>query len=210
VLTKDTNFSEWWADQTENLSQGKISSQKSDNDLFKYLIFSQHAHKEPVSKAELANKFHNTLTSKIGNKKNIILWSKEQLTISQNKNAKQLIISGPFGSGKTILLKEKAKEVAKQLNKKRALKEEKDEVQNIHFITLRQMYYGTMNETKKVEKNIQIHSLDKELEEFGIKVAFFWTVIELFEYLDGHSISDHFFIDEYALEDLSKVKTRNV
>jgi Cdc6-like AAA superfamily ATPase len=211
VLTKDTNFSEWWADQTEKLSQGKTSSQNSDNDLFKYLLFSQHAHKEPVSKAELANKLHSTFTSKIGNKKNIILWNKEQLTISQNKDAKQLIISGPFGSGKTVLLKEKAKELATMLKKKKSLAEKNGAVQNlafesVHFLTLRQVHADASFQLQnKTSSNLQSLILEKELEKFGIKVVFFWTLLELFEYIDEHSLSDHFFLDEFSLFGFSKV-----
>ena len=200
VLTKDTNFSEWWSAQAVNLENMNTGSQRSSTKLFNFLLFSQHAHKEPVSKAEAVDKLHNTIISKIGNKKNIVLWSKEQLMINRNKDVKHIIISGPFGSGKTILLKEKAIEVAKMLKKTRAL-------ENVHFLTLCTKHIGTLPVMKKVKNNIQTHCLKEELKHFGIKVASFWTVIELFEYIDEHSPSDHIFLDEFTLAGLSQVKT---
>ena len=117
MLTKDKKLSELWTAQTDHFDQINSGSRKSSKNIFKFLLFSQHAHKEPVSKAAVVEKLHSTITSTVGKKDNIILWNKEQLTINSYKNAKQLIICGPFGSGKTVLLKEKAKEVAEKLKK---------------------------------------------------------------------------------------------
>ena len=200
VLTKDTNFSEWWTSHADHPDLLHLDGKTSRNyKLFKYLLFSQHAHKEPVSKAEFANKLHDTIISKIGKKENIILWSKEQFAINQNKDTKHLLIMGPFGSGKTILLKEKAKEVAKNM----ALKDIAKGV--VHFLTLRQMHLGHVQEDKKVENNLQSLVFKAELEEFGVKVVFFWTVTELFNYIEENPASDHFFLDEFSLIMLSKV-----
>ena len=162
-----------------------------------------------MSKAAVVEKLHSTITTTVGKKDNIILWNKEQLTINSYKNAKQLIICGPFGSGKTVLLKEKANEVAEKLKKEKILQEKKGEVQqhppaNVHFLTLRQVYSNTITLDTKVENNIHAKLLEKELGE-GIKFAFFWTLLELLEYIEAHSSSDHFFLDEFSLSQLSKV-----
>ena len=122
-----------------------------------------------------------------------------------------MIIYGPFGSGKTILLKDKAIEVAKHLKKIGATEEKTGKFQNhalenVHFMVLRQIHNGSITETNKVEKNIQTHWLEKELGTFGIKVNFFWTIIELFEYIEEQPTSDNFFLDEFSLGFLSKVK----
>ena len=71
------------------------------------------------------------------------------------------------------------------------------------------MHLGHVQEDKKVENNLQSLVLKAELEEFGVKVVFFWTVTELFNYIEENPASDHFFLDEFSLIMLLKV-TRNV
>ena len=159
VLTKVKNYLNCGQLKLTILTMWTQAAKTAATIFLNFCFFSQHAHKEPVSKAAVVEKLHSTITSTVGKKDNIILWNKEQLTINSYKNAKQLIICGPFDSGKTVLLKEKAKEVAEKLKKEKILQEQKGEVQqqppeNVHFLTLRQVNSNTITLDTKVENNI--------------------------------------------------------
>jgi len=198
VLTEDTNFAEWWNNQNVKSTDSDSESWK---DLFKFLIFSQHAHKEPVSKADTTNKLHKDITTKVGAVNNILLWSKMQLAVF-SQEATKVIISGPFGSGKTIILKEKAKEVANNLKKMNESVVNKNS-EKVHFLTLHRMFSSIS--LKKTEKNVQTMLLQTELENYGIRVKFFWSPLELYTYLETQPLSDHIFLDEFSLSLPSKV-----
>jgi hypothetical protein len=201
VLTEDTNFAEWWTNQNVKRTDSDSESWK---DLFKFLIFSQHAHKEPVSKADTTNKLHKVITTKVGAVNNIFLWSKKQLSIFKNsQEATKVIISGPFVSGKTIILKEKAKEVATKLNKINEVT--KNVFETVHFLTLRQMFSSNISLLKKTEKNFQTNLLQTELKGYGIKVRFFWSFLNLYNYLEKQPLQDHIFLDEFSLSFPSQV-----
>ena len=73
MLTKDKKLSELWTAQTDQLDQINSGSRNSSKNIFKFLLFSQHAHKEPVSKAAVVEKLHSTITTAVGKKDNIIL-----------------------------------------------------------------------------------------------------------------------------------------
>ena len=137
VLTEKTDFVQWWKDQNDFYGSSMDLAQ-SDNELFKFLIFSQHMHKEPVTKRDIVDQFHNTISSKVGTPINILLWNRQQLSTLNSAEDLKLIITGPFGSGKTILLKEKAIQVAKKIRNEAPL--EKGKTKKVHFLILRQRF----------------------------------------------------------------------
>jgi hypothetical protein len=75
--------------------------------------------------------------------------------------------------------------------------------EKVHFLTLHRMFSSIS--LKKTEKNVQTMLLQPELENYGIRVKFFWSPLELYTYLETQPLSDHIFLDEFSLSLPSKV-----
>ena len=79
-ITKD-----WSSEDFQNLimQNAKVHPEPSGEvfqNLAKYLLLMQQWNKEPVTKAAMADKQHKVIQEKVGSAKNILLWTRDQLS----------------------------------------------------------------------------------------------------------------------------------
>jgi pantothenate kinase-related protein Tda10 len=93
-----------------------------------WMLMLQHAKSVPVTKSAVAEQLHHDITDKVGSVDNIHFWSSDQLSVLKEE-PKRLLIRGFFGTGKSLLLMEKAERLAKQL-------QESNSPERVHFVAM--------------------------------------------------------------------------
>ncbi len=105
--------SDIWSEITKNSTQPPQtdSSKQTYQNILKFLLFEMFKQESCATNQQLIEETRKT-TDAMSTTKNIFFWSKEQLNIIKaTKDAKRVALTSEFGTGKTILLKEKAKEL---------------------------------------------------------------------------------------------------
>jgi len=111
-LGPDTDFSEWWSEISKDINRNREKLQKDDEktetylNILKYLLHQMYRQEDCATTGQLVQE-----TSKVS-KEVTLFWSKDQLKVlnSRSQSNKVAFTSG-FGTGKTITLMRKAKEM---------------------------------------------------------------------------------------------------
>ncbi len=102
-----------WSEITKNsqqLSEAK-SFNKTYHSILKFLLYEMFKQESCATTQQLIKETRKT-SDAMSTTKNIFFWSKEQLkVIKATKDTKRVALISEFGTGKTILLKEKAMEI---------------------------------------------------------------------------------------------------
>jgi hypothetical protein len=115
IIGPKTDLSQWWIELTEFLPQGtkeKVQIQPVDTylNVLSFLLHQMYKQQDCATTGQLVQLTSQT-SDKICSPDTIIFWSKEQYkTFKDFKDTKVALTSG-FGTGKTILIKAKAKEL---------------------------------------------------------------------------------------------------
>jgi hypothetical protein len=113
-----------WSEITKNSeqpSQAK-SSNKTYLSILKFLLYEMFKQESCATTQQLIEETRKT-SDEMSTTKNIFFWSKEQLkVIKATKDAMRVALTSEFGTGKTILVKEKAKEILGLIEEKETIK----------------------------------------------------------------------------------------
>ncbi len=102
-----------WFEITKNSEQPTQAkySNKTYLSILKFLLYEMFKQESCATTQQLIKETRKT-SDAMSTTKNIFFWSKEQLSIIKaTKDAKRVALTSEFGTGKTILLKEKAMEI---------------------------------------------------------------------------------------------------
>ncbi len=117
IIGPKTNLSQWWIELTEFLTQGtleKVQIQPDDTylNVLRFLLHQMYKQQDCATTGQLVQLTSQT-SDKICSPDTIMFWSKEQYKTFKDLKAKRVAFTSGFGTGKTILIKAKAKELIK-------------------------------------------------------------------------------------------------
>ncbi len=105
-----------WTEITKNIKRADQATTSTETylNILKYILYEMFKQESSVTTQQLIKETKKT-SDAMSTMKNIFFWSKEQLNIIKAaRDAKRVAFTSEFGTGKTILLKEKAKEIVMQ------------------------------------------------------------------------------------------------
>jgi len=112
ILGANTDFCEWWSKISKDIQSNQKSLQKDDEktetylDILKYLLHQMYRQEDCATDGQLVQE-----TSKVSEKV-ALFWSKDQLKVLNSKSqCNRVAFTSGFGTGKTITLVTKAKEL---------------------------------------------------------------------------------------------------
>jgi hypothetical protein len=117
-----------WSDITKNSEQPSQAKYSNTTylSILKFLLYEMFKQESCATTQQLIKETRKT-SDEMSTTKNIFFWSKEQLSlIKATKDAKRVALTSEFGTGKTILLKEKAMEVLGMIDEKVKSKTKKE------------------------------------------------------------------------------------
>ncbi len=163
-----------WTEIAKTIHQqvlAKASTQTYLN-ILKYILYEMFKQESCATTQQLINETRKT-SDALSTMKNIFFWSKEQLNIIKaTQDEKRVALTSEFGTGKTILLKEKAKElIPKETKKKTKLKEneaEKSYQEKINIIFV--IFEGAVLDTNlKLEYEKDFEQFRNDVKVIGIQ-----------------------------------------
>ena len=119
IVTPAIKFNEWMKRLLQNYDEhSNLLSESKDGlkRVLEVLIFAIHVSKTPLTTSEW-DSFIDKAIESVYTQQNIIFYSKNQLPVLSSTHSddfKRLHIKGVFGSGKTVLLQEKAEQMARK------------------------------------------------------------------------------------------------
>ena len=119
-ITTETQIKPWLSSIFNRFQIVPINPLDEVKDLLKILIFAIHVSKKDQVAPIISStwvKYTSNAIQNVSTSHNILFYSNQQMTIMNNDDIrwKRVLIRGPFGSGKTILLQEKAIQLNEQL-----------------------------------------------------------------------------------------------
>ena len=117
IITRDTDICSWWKAITdkfpkvENMNEARNTFIK----VFEMLLFAMHANTGSITTSKTVGKLTELITGRIGTVENISFWSKVQLPLLNSLDVKmrRVIFRSGYGTGKTLLMREKLERLAK-------------------------------------------------------------------------------------------------
>lgn len=123
ILGPYTNFEVWWEQMTENLANKDNVCQQNEDDqsqsrtiylqIIQYLFCQLYLQSEKITKQDILNKTLQNIKSTSTPEK-LFFWSRIQFSLLTDVTKTRVAFISEYGTGKTILLKEKAKQLLKQ------------------------------------------------------------------------------------------------
>jgi hypothetical protein len=115
IIGPKTDLSCWWNELIECLSQPiteKVQEQSDDTYLnaLRFLLHQMYKQQDCATIGQLIKETH-LISDKICTPETIMFWSKEQYKALKDFKDKKVVLTSGFGTGKTILIKAKAKEL---------------------------------------------------------------------------------------------------
>jgi hypothetical protein len=110
VLDSTTNFSDWWLNISAQLTTSQRASYYDSSTYIitlKVLLHQMFQQGKCVTKKDLLDYTIDTCES-VSSSENIFFWSNVQYNVLSEPKLKRVAFNSQFGTGKTILLKEKA------------------------------------------------------------------------------------------------------
>jgi hypothetical protein len=163
-----------WTEITKNIKQADqaTTSRETYLNILKYILYEMFKQESCVTAQQLTEETRKT-SNEMSTMKNIFFWSKEQLNIMRaTQDSKRIALTSEFGTGKTILLKEKAKElIAKETKTKMKSKgneAEKSHQEKISIILV--IFEGAIVDTNlKLEYEKDFEQFKKYVKVIGIQ-----------------------------------------
>jgi hypothetical protein len=158
-----------WSDITKNSeqpSQAK-SSNKTYLSILKFLLYEMFKQESCATTQQLIKETRTT-SDKMSTTKNIFFWSKEQLkVIKATKDAKRVALTSEFGTGKTILLREKAMEILGIVEEKGTIQMNLPEVKHVQPNIIFVIFEGGAKDTILKQESVA-HFSEKSVTVLGI------------------------------------------
>ena len=113
-LDFDKNLDEWWNEisQPIDVSMPNVTSTSTYIKICKFLFHQMFQQGQCVTQNDITRHTEETALA-IATFENIIFWSNEQYSLMNDAQKTRVIFTSPFGTGKTTLIKAKAKEFLK-------------------------------------------------------------------------------------------------
>ncbi len=116
ILGPGTDFSVWWGQMTTTLSHLKSQSPSTplNRDIYKQaihvLIHQMYIQQDCITNQDLLD-YTEEKIEKISTPEKLFFWSKTQFPLLHDSRKKRMVFTSHFGTGKTVLLKAKAKQL---------------------------------------------------------------------------------------------------
>jgi hypothetical protein len=116
ILGPGTDFSVWWEKMTSNLSHLKSQSPSTpfNRDIYKQAIqvltHQMYIQQDCITNQNLLN-YTEEKIEKISTPEKLFFWSKIQFPLLHDSRKKRMVFTSHFGTGKTVLLRAKAKQL---------------------------------------------------------------------------------------------------
>jgi DNA replication protein DnaC len=116
ILGPATDFSVWWGQMTANLSHlhSQTSSTPLNRDIYKQAIqvltHQMYIQQDCITNQNLLD-YTEEKIEKISTPEKLIFWSKTQFPLLHDSRKKRIVFTSHFGTGKTVLLRAKAKQL---------------------------------------------------------------------------------------------------
>jgi hypothetical protein len=116
ILGPETDFSGWWEQMTSKLST--IESQSSSppqsrdiyNQIIQFLTHQMYLQQDCFTNEDLV-KYTDKKIDQISTLERVFFWNNIQYSLLNNQLLNRMVFISPFGTGKTVLLKAKAKQL---------------------------------------------------------------------------------------------------
>ncbi len=138
-----------WTEITKTIKQPDLASTSSKTYLtiLKYLLYEMFKRESCVTTQQLIKETRKN-SDAMTTMSNIFFWSKEQLNIIKStKDEKRVALTSEFGTGKTFLLKEKAKEMLGIKDKKEKTQKDLPEAQFVQPKIVFVIFEGKASDT---------------------------------------------------------------
>ncbi len=110
ILGPETDFEAWWQELSSKLTAKKstIFDRNTYIQIVQYLSTQMYKQRDCFTKQDLLHYTEDKI-DKISTPENVFFWSKSQYPLLHDRRKKRMVFSSSFGTGKTVLLKAKAK-----------------------------------------------------------------------------------------------------